>query len=272
MIRFEHILPSRFCTRELQVLLVGAGGNGSQMASGLARMDCALRGLGGAGLQVTIVDPDTVSESNVGRQLFSPHDVGRSKAAALATRINAFFGTQWAAHTAKIETIGANSSRIDFIIGCVDNKAARRGIRRFCEEASRYAETYVLDLGNDAHSGQVVLGETYKEKRRVKKDGCPRLPVVWELFPAILDEAAPEDNEPSCSLAEALAKQDLFVNQATATAALTLLWKLLRTGSIDHHGMFVDLRSGRQAPLPICPKSWARMAGKEKWKGTERAV
>ena len=60
-----------------------------------------------------------------------------------------------------------------------------------------------------------------------------------------------EDNAPSCSLAEALERQDLFVNQTVTTFALQLLWKFIREGGLDIHGYFINLESGRVSPLPI---------------------
>ncbi|XCP04908.1 PRTRC_ThiF: PRTRC system ThiF family protein [Bacteroides fragilis] len=73
------------------VFVIGAGGTGSQVATGLARMSVALQALGHPGLHVTVFDPDTVTEANIGRQLFSGSELGLNKAAALATRINRFF-------------------------------------------------------------------------------------------------------------------------------------------------------------------------------------
>ena len=78
------------------VFVIGAGGTGSQVATGLARMSVALQALGHPGLHVTVFDPDTVTEANIGRQLFSGSELGLNKAAALATRINRFFGFSWA--------------------------------------------------------------------------------------------------------------------------------------------------------------------------------
>lgn len=50
------------------VNVIGAGGTGSQVVTSLARMDTALRKLGHPGLFVRVYDPDTVGESNIGRQ------------------------------------------------------------------------------------------------------------------------------------------------------------------------------------------------------------
>ena len=74
------------------VFVIGAGGTGSQVITNLARMSMALQALGHPGLHVTVFDPDTVSQANIGRQLFSETELGLNKAVSLVTRINRFFG------------------------------------------------------------------------------------------------------------------------------------------------------------------------------------
>ena len=58
------------------VLVAGAGGTGSQVITNLARMSVALQALGHPGLHLTAFDPDTVTEANIGRQLFSETELG----------------------------------------------------------------------------------------------------------------------------------------------------------------------------------------------------
>ena len=72
------------------VFVIGAGGTGSQVITNLARMSMALQALGHPGLHVTVFDPDTVSQANIGRQLFSETELGLNKAVSLVTRINRF--------------------------------------------------------------------------------------------------------------------------------------------------------------------------------------
>ena len=73
------------------VFIIGAGGTGSQVITNLARMDTALQASGHPGLHVTLFDPDTVTQANIGRQLFSETELGMNKAIAAVTRINRFF-------------------------------------------------------------------------------------------------------------------------------------------------------------------------------------
>ncbi len=253
----HRIHPDCAVDRPLSVVLAGCGGNGSQMLTGLARLDHALRALGRPGLQVHAVDPDAVSPANVARQMFAPGDVGRNKAEVLINRLNIFFGLRWTAEPAEFRRMHGSTH---ILISCVDTRAARRTINTSIGArvgfSGRATPTYWLDLGNRAEDGQVILGQPASTKRwRANKD---RLPTVVELLPEIVKPGR-EDNTPSCSLAEALEKQHLFVNQAVTTAALQILWQLLRTGAIDWHGAFVNLSTGRTTPLPVDREVWARM-------------
>jgi PRTRC genetic system ThiF family protein len=100
-----------------------------------------------------------------------------------------------------------------------------------------------------------------------------RLPTVLELFPELetAGKILDRDQGPSCSLAQALERQELFVNQAVVTPALQLLWLLFRYGRTNWCGAFVNLKSGRMAPLPVDPEAWARFghhAGRRRTTGS----
>lgn len=238
------------------IVLVGAGGTGSQVLTGLARLDRALRALGGNGLNVTVYDADNVSEANVGRQLFYPQDVGQNKAVTLVSRVNAAFGIRFSAvperFTASTNLPGNVYSSIGMIIGAVDTRRSRQEILAFTKSKS---VSYWLDLGNRAADGQIVLGECLRENQ---KDWHMRLPMVHELFPSILEDDKPEDDLPSCSLAEALEKQSLFINQTMATHALVMLWKMFTEGVLDHSATFINLDIGTVNTLKISRETWLR--------------
>ena len=59
------------------------------------------------------------------------------------------------------------------------------------------------------------------------------------------------DSGPSCSLAEALEKQDLFINSTLAQLGCNLLWKLFRHGMIEHHGLYLNLSTMKVNPILI---------------------
>lgn len=245
----KHAIVSHLLTQQAKITLIGAGGNGCQMLSGLARLDRALRGLGHPGLNVTLYDPDTVSESNIGRQLFYPNDIGHYKAVVLMHRVNCTYGLSWEAQAVKFGRNHADGYNTDILITCVDSAAARRGIWEHLSHASTYfPATYWLDIGNRARIGQIFLTQVPRPPKLLRKDA---LPTLADVLPEIIDESIPEDDAPSCSLAEALAKQDLFINQHVVTWGLQLLWDLFRRGGIDIHGYWINLESGRVNPVPV---------------------
>lgn len=111
--------------------MIGAGGNGAQMAACLARLDLAMEALGHPyGLHVTAFDGDRVSEANVGRQLYSPADVGQLKTVVTIHRLNLFYGFDWIAQPHRYGHIGRDHrlSVPDFIVSCIDTRSARPAI------------------------------------------------------------------------------------------------------------------------------------------------
>jgi PRTRC genetic system ThiF family protein len=252
----------------VRIKVVGAGGTGSAIITGLARMHVALRELGGHGFSVTLCDPDTVSESNIGRQLFSAADVGSFKSDVLIQRVNLYHGLDWTSAPCRVEAMRDRDPNryCELVIGCVDTVKARLAIRD-----NGHARWW-LDCGNDARTAQFVLGnpKTIDVRRQMEGDDAPaerapaHIPNVLDLFPALTAKGYKESNAPSCSMAEALRKQDLFINQTVATFALDLLWDWFRRGSITTHGAFINLETKQVRPLPIDPATWERMNPKLK--------
>jgi sulfur-carrier protein adenylyltransferase/sulfurtransferase len=256
----KHFLPAELVKRQVRVLLVGAGGNGSQMLDYLVRLHRALIAKGHpGGLHVTVVDPDRVSPANIGRQAFYPSDVGSFKSITLVNRANMALGglAEWSASTSRVTTESSGVWNHDIVIGAVDNRSARLGILRSLEGAMS-GTRYYLDMGNRAADGQVVLGQVSSDRKT--KDDLWRLPHVGELFPELIDSALDKvaDDVPSCSLAEALVKQSLFVNPSMAVFAGNLLWQLFTAGALEAHGAFINLKDMRVTPLAIDHETWKR--------------
>lgn len=254
-----HYLHPQLLQRAVRGLLVGAGGTGSRVLEGLVNLHRAMLALGHPeGLHVTVVDDDTVSAANIGRQAFYPCDIGRPKAHVLVNRANMALnglGT-WSALQERVDT--ASVLRFDLVIGAVDTRRARLGILRGLEAATPHEPRYWLDLGNRADDGQVVLGEVTSSRR--KTDQLLRLPHAAELFPELIDVALDDvDDTPSCSLAQALVKQSLFINGAIAQQGLNLLWMLFTAGQLTVHGAFVNLKTVTVAPLRVDAALWERM-------------
>lgn len=154
----------------INVALIGCGGTGSQVLTGLGQIHASLRAMNAQdncrcqGLRVIVYDPDIVTPFNVGRQLFYESDIGLNKAECLVGRVNMAYGTKW---QAKAEDYRKGSDRYgtfkpDIVITCVDTASARRDLHKILWEsqASYYDQAeYWLDCGNLATVGQVVLGQ-----------------------------------------------------------------------------------------------------------------
>ena len=59
--------------------------------------------------------------------------------------------------------------------------------------------------------------------------------------------------------AEALERQEPFINQVLATSALAMLARLFRYGVLTHHGAFYNASTGRMSVLAIDPDLWKKI-------------
>ena len=244
-----HNLDPQLLERPIRIIDVGCGGNGSAIVSGLPYLHQALLAFGHpGGLAVTLIDPDTVTETNCVRQPFCRTEIGFPKAIVQAHRINLFWGLNWQGMQATIQQL-KKGSEVDFVIGCVDTRKARRAIDKWVLDSR---VLYWLDLGNNASSGQYVLGQP-KDVTVSARAQETRLPTVFELYPEIADITLVESALPSCSAVEALDRQEPFINQTLAVSSLAMLARLLRYGQISYHGGFYNAETGRLAALPVDP-------------------
>ena len=260
-----HYLPSAWLSKPIKVLLVGAGGTGSRVLEQLVCLHRALRAKGHPhGLQVTVMDMDVVSPSNIGRQAFYPCDVGQFKSVTLVNRANMALGGEaiWDASLDQL-TDTHRVRDVDLVIGAVDNRAARKAIM------TSLPGSYWLDFGNRSEDGQVVLGQI---PYSYAKSNTDRLPHIGDLYPELVDPSAEDDDDtPSCSLAQALERQSLYINQAVSVIGMSVLWNLLTKGEIAVHGAFVNLESTTVMPLNIDPEEWARFGYKPRSRKRHKA-
>ena len=227
--------------QELSVLVVGVGGNGSKLATGLKSLALALEATKDQRLHVTLVDPDVVEESNLARQNYYPTDLGKPKAVVLAHRINLATGLQWKALPRELRPEDLRYGP-DIVITATDNRKRRALVRDYLSPRQLW-----LDLGNEAQHGQVVLGGF-------------GLPTSAELWPEVADTTLDGPDAPSCSVLEALFQQDLYVNDVAAIFALNLLWQLLFRNELTYHGVVFDLARGEVSPIPVSGNEKERKA------------
>lgn len=259
--KFHHTHSSLLRpVHKITIDLVGLGGTGSVMLNNLARMNQALLGLQHPGLHVRSWDPDEVTIANAGRQLFSPADLGLNKATVLTTRVNRYFGYSWESRPELYQVSwGKKYITSNILITCVDSAQGRIKIGEKLKAIAGtvFPETtdqpyYWLDIGNLQKTGQCVLGtiNTIAQPKKQDHQVVRVIPDVIKKFPS-LKTIKEKDQGPSCSLAEALEKQDLFINSTLAQFGCNLLWKLIREGVLKYHGCYVNLENMIVNPIKI---------------------
>lgn len=252
-----HYLQQYMANTQHRILVtvVGAGGTGSHVLTNLAMISHALSKLGRAPLLVTTYDPDVVEEHNIGRQMFSPADEGLNKAVVLTERINRFFGTDWDAKPVMFKNGLSREELVDtnMVISCVDTAKARREIGKYIiSRSDNYNDYrlgslyYWLDIGNSMQSGQIILGtpQHIKQPKGLVKP-INAMPCWTDEFKGVRDKK----QEPSCSLAESLGRQDLFINKIMATYATNMLWTFFKYYRIYYRGVYVNLETMKTQPI-----------------------
>lgn len=108
--------------KQRKLLIIGAGGIGSYLASFLERISEGRQAL----YDITIYDDDKVEEKNLSYQNFSVEDIGKAKVKVLGNKI----GIQSAINDKREHQVltakQLTEKKYDLVICCVDNLAARR--------------------------------------------------------------------------------------------------------------------------------------------------
>jgi len=246
----------------ISVNLIGAGGTGSKVLTALMEMNHSLIELRHAGLQVRLWDDDIITSANLGRQRFAECETGLYKSVALINRANRWAGTNWKAETVKYEKNNfgrlPDNAKAMITITCVDNVKARFSVAEILKEKDNYRNysnepRYWLDFGNSKDIGQVLLSTVgnIRQPNSNKYETVGNLPFVTEEFGELLWQSETEDDMPSCSLAEALKKQDLYINSTLAQMGCSLLWNLFRNGLTENRGFFLNLKDFRTQPIKV---------------------
>lgn len=234
------------------LVLIGCGGTGSWLAPHLVRIAKLLTELHDRDVSLTFWDHDHVEPKNVYRQNFCRAEVGANKAVAVAQR----YGLAWGVNVRAIEQpfTGELPSQREFAghetiyITCVDHNRPRQAVAQVCQ---RYGGWWV-DTGNRKVSGQVSVGRVFADNEYSPlrlPSVTTWLPLPSVQFPDILREQEEEPqagdySELSCADLALLDEQGLSINHAIASAAATLLTKMLVTHDLHYHCAYVSTESG----------------------------
>jgi PRTRC genetic system ThiF family protein len=230
----------------ITIALIGVGGTGSNLLIALARMNHAMINVGMDGIHVTAWDPDVIAPTNPGRQIFYEQHIGMPKASTLISMVNRSFRLSWNAYDEKAspEIVHHN-----IVITCLDNWDWRKKFVKDIEKkwkqnngVDSQKNQYWLDIGNENCYGQVVLGSAViaQPKKTGEIIAVPQLATVFDLAKKIAPKKKTTNPGPSCSMAEALARQDLFINHYMAVLSADMLWQLLSRKVIDYNVIYFN--------------------------------
>lgn len=220
-----------------KIVQIGCGGTGSWLAQDIARI---LRSLKNPRIEYLIFDPDVVEAKNVQRQNFCDAEIGRNKAVSMASRLTYGWGVLVTGVPQTFTTAKSFSYGPILIVGCVDNAAARRMIHKTVAQRS---DTWWLDCGNHASSGQVLLGNTNTTLKMADQFPFVRkankLPSPSLQHPELLRERRKVVE----SCAEIVDPQGLTVNRMVAAIAADYIMRLLVRKDLKRYATYFDMGS-----------------------------
>lgn len=266
LLQIEPPIPFGIADSSLSIVVVGCGGTGSHLVQILARLMFDLREKNQRPLQLTLVDGDRVERKNVGRQLFSTHEIGKNKAQALAARFNALFGLAITAVPEMatqrlLQQLAPARQEVGILVGAVDNVAARTSLA--VALASQSWRIWI-DAGNHFNEGQVSLGTTTSVEglRGSLKLGtiCTALPAPTIMCPDLLQED-PEDVVDDCATAIADDRQSLLVNSHMSHIVGGYLHQLVTKRHVNSFYTEVNVAAMSMRSIPITQTNVSRVTG-----------
>ena len=187
-LRTEMILGEAGLARlqRCHVAVFGLGGVGSYAAEALCRA-----GVG----ELTLIDGDTVSVSNINRQLYALHStVGLPKVEAARRRLEDVSDCRITTHFGRItpENVGELIPPCDFLIDAIDDVPAKLALIRLAKER-HLPILSCMGAGNRRDGTAFSVVDIFstegcrlarKMRQELRKEGIDRLPVVFSPEPA----------------------------------------------------------------------------------------
>ena len=274
-LRAKPVLVATGNDKIIRLILVGCGGTGSHLASGIARIAYEIKRIGRK-VEVQFWDFDRVEEKNVPRQNFSPGEIGKYKAEVLAFRYSAAWGIPISVYREpfdpdKLAKQLPSFNTITILLGAVDNAAGRNNLAKALNSnqhlPTEAPRMWAIDAGNGKSHCQVLIGSHNRVEDLSKAFtlSCCALPSPYLQHPELL-EPLPEEleearNRMSCAeLMEANA-QSLTINALTATIANDALTRLI-TGKLNYFAAYADQPSCSVRARYTNPEEVAAAIGK----------
>lgn len=257
-------MKSFICSDIDQLVLIGAGGNGSYIAESLAKIVSGFN----LNINVSIFDADIIESANVYRQNFKMYEVGDYKSEALVNRLNMEYGTSFeyhnqffdkdAFHMIKSQSHHMFEKKTTVFITAVDNMKIRRNLASWLAE-SRNNKDIFIDCGNLMLAGQVIIGTstnpdifetTISQIKDESTNYVTDLPCANLLFPDAYAEEDTPKTERTC-LASPFDEQSVLVNQFIANAVCSALADMLIKNKLDYSEIYISSNPPKMTPNQI---------------------
>ena len=257
-----YYLDNAFLLDNPWITVVGCGGTGGFVAEGLCRL------FQGRQATIVLVDHDRVEPHNLLRQNFYADDVGRFKSEALADRLAKVYGRPVGYSVYPFREgdsrpyghpyPGLPNYGDGLIIGCADNAAARRAMAECLPGDPR---RWLIDAGNDANWGQVLVGNVPEtaELEEPPFDGetCYLAPAPTVQRPDLLTAVSTRPQDVDCAAALDLTDQDPTINQMMASLVLQVVRRMV-AGTCPFMALYLDMDLGTVNPTYVTPEAVAR--------------
>jgi len=183
--------------KNCHVAVFGVGGVGGHCAEALARS-----GVG----KLTLIDGDTVAESNLNRQIIATREtVGMAKTEAAAKHIRAIIpecDVECRQVFVLPEVLESwDFTAFDYVVDAIDTVSAKLTIAKICGRLGIPAIS-AMGAGNKLDPTRFEVTDIYKTsvcplasvmRRELRKAGVPSLKVVYSREPALRPEFQPDD-------------------------------------------------------------------------------
>ena len=150
--RQSNIFPQKII-EALDVLILGVGGTGSNIAYNLASTGVT---------KIMVYDHDTVSEENIAPQFYGEYQIGKPKVEALANNIYDFIGLDIGWVNKKYE--GQQHSNANLIISAVDGMARKRAMWNYRTRGVPNWEWWIDTRMGATQASVICVGREYLDQ------------------------------------------------------------------------------------------------------------
>lgn len=179
----------------MKVVVIGAGGIGSNVVEPAARIMC-----GAKSPTLVVVDGDVLEEKNLDRQAYGNKDIGRKKAECLAARmsekfregaINFAFMDDYISDTNIAEVIEEE----DIVLLCVDNHKTRRLVSKHCQKLKTIT---LISAGNNVEINGKEHSNLGNVQMFLRRKGKSLNDPIEAFHPEIENPSDRHPNDVSC--------------------------------------------------------------------------